>query len=240
MHQRGVYYLMPSFRGEDTDQLHLAQFYHAEAEIPGTLDDIMELASRMLQFITDWLLTKCRDSIMAIAGDVAHIEQLLSLEAVYPKIRMGDALDSLRDGDGSWIRQHQAGFEMLSKDGEKELYRRLGPCWITHFDHMSVPFYQAFEPGTNQAQNADLILGGCETIGSGHRHATSDEVAKALQQHEVSPVPYEWYMAMRDEIMMHTSGFGMGIERYLLWLLKHDDIRDMMILYRENRKLVIP
>ena len=39
---------------------------------------------------------------------------------------------------------------------------------------------------------------------------------------------------------MVTSGFGMGIERFLAWVLRHDDIRDMQILPRVNGKAVIP
>ncbi len=39
---------------------------------------------------------------------------------------------------------------------------------------------------------------------------------------------------------MKTSGFGMGIERFILWLLNHNDIRDCQILPRFNGINVLP
>jgi aspartyl/asparaginyl-tRNA synthetase len=37
---------------------------------------------------------------------------------------------------------------------------------------------------------------------------------------------------MRDELPMQTSGFGMGVERFLMWVLNHDDIRDVPLVSR--------
>ena len=48
---KGVYYLMPSFRGEKADERHLCEFYHSEVEIPGTLDDIMLLAEEYVRYL---------------------------------------------------------------------------------------------------------------------------------------------------------------------------------------------
>lgn len=236
----GVYYLMPSFRGEATDQYHLAQFFHAEAEIHGQLPDVVRLASGLVHAISKSVLATARDSIVALAGSVDHIERLLDQDGHYQAIRMEEAQSELRQGGDNWIKLHPAGFEVLTKAGEAELFRRYGPIWITHFDHCSVPFYQAFEPGTKQAMNADLILGQCETIGAGQRHVTSTDVRMALTQHGVSERPYEWYLSMREIAPMQTSGFGMGLERYLLWLLNHNDIRDLTVIYRENGREAIP
>lgn len=44
----GTYYFAPSFRGEKADQRHLCQFYHSEAEIIGSLDDVMSLIEEYL------------------------------------------------------------------------------------------------------------------------------------------------------------------------------------------------
>ena len=38
LNDKGVYYIMPTFRGEKADERHLCQFYHSEAEIPGKLE----------------------------------------------------------------------------------------------------------------------------------------------------------------------------------------------------------
>jgi asparaginyl-tRNA synthetase len=242
LHNAGVYYVMPCFRGERTDQYHLAQFYHAEAEIPGQLGDVITLASGLVHRLSEIMLARCADSVLALAGTVAHIEQLLALQGRYVQCSFDEAVSLLTD-DPTFIRHHSLGFDTLTRAGEAELIRQLGhggPVWLTHFDQLAVPFYQAVDESSQKALNADLLLGTCETIGSGQRHATSTEVRNALKKHQVAESPYAWYLTMRDDTPMQTSGFGMGIERYLLWLLQHDDIRDLTILYRDNHVAVLP
>lgn len=58
----GCYYLMPSFRGEKADERHLCQFYHSEAEIPGSLEDVMSLIEEYIKYLS----TKILERIMSI------------------------------------------------------------------------------------------------------------------------------------------------------------------------------
>ena len=45
---------------------------------------------------------------------------------------------------------------------------------------------------------------------------------------------------MKKNYPLQTSGFGMGIERYLMWLLKCDDIRNMQLFLRINGEVINP
>lgn len=63
---------------------------------------------------------------------------------------------------------------------------------------------------------------------------------KSLKQHQVSPEEYEWYCKMKQLYPLKTSGYGLGIERYLLWVLNHNDIRDCQLLPRFNGENIIP
>ena len=56
LNSNGVYYVMPSFRGEKADNRHLCQFYHSEAEIPGTLNDVMNLVDEYIKYLSRELL----------------------------------------------------------------------------------------------------------------------------------------------------------------------------------------
>lgn len=78
-----------------------------------------------------------------------------------------------------------------------------------------------------------------ETVGCGERHETSIELLEALNRHEVSPKEYEWYIKLKEKYPLKTSGFGMGIERYLMWVLKCDDIRNMQVCLRFNGENII-
>jgi asparaginyl-tRNA synthetase len=141
-----------------------------------------------------------------------------------------------------YYKIREEGFRILTPAGEKKIMDILGGLiWITNYDSLSVPFYQAFdEKQRDKAKNADLLFGIGEVVGAGERHMNVSEVLEALEYHNVDRKEYEWYCAMKEKYPLKTSGFGMGIERFMLWILKHDDIRDCQLIPRFNGVNIIP
>jgi asparaginyl-tRNA synthetase len=235
---KGCFYLMPSFRGEDADETHLCQFYHSEVELICGLDEAMDVAEQYFRFMSQAVLDGCASDLVAEAGGIAHIEEVLKLQH-YPRLDFEEAAVRLKN-DPKFIR-HEQGWRSISRAGEQELLRQLqAPAWVSHWDHLAVPFYQGLAAGSGKALNADFLLGMGEVIGLGERHTTAEEVRSALALHQVAEDPYQWYIDMKRLYPMRTAGFGMGVERFLLWILKHEDIRDLQILPRFNGISIVP
>ena len=245
---KGAYYVGCSFRREDLDPMHLNQFYHIECELRGTLNDGIEVAERYIVAVTQAIREKNKDIIRAIAGTIDHVDGLLSQHKKhaghFPRITLDDALalGEIADNKTAWeyvvADDHSKG-RALTRIGERLLIQKFnGAVWLTHMDHLSVPFYQAFssQENTSKALCADFLLGPGEVLGLGQRHANPDEVRRALKMHEVPIEKYEWYLNIRDAetggTAMQTTGWRMGMERYLAWITKHDDIRDIAIIPR--------
>jgi asparaginyl-tRNA synthetase len=243
-HPDGVFYVMPCFRGEQTDASHLAQFYHAECEIPGTLDDITALVDDLVRAASAALLAEAARSLSEMTFDLEHLHAMRDGTSAIPRIRFDEAISDLGKDRSEYVNRNPAGFRTLTRAGERELVRRHGgsrqAVWVTHFDELSVPFYQAPELGTGAALAADLLLAGQETVGSGQRHSSAEAVLRACHRHGVASEPYAWYGRMREVSGVQTSGMGLGIERFLMWALQHDDIRDLTLLYRENGVDILP
>ena len=235
----GCFYLMPSFRGEDADSTHLCQFYHSEVELTCGLSEAMEMAEQYFRFICQAVLGSCATELATHAAGTVHIENVLKLSR-YPCINFEEAVSRLK-GNPDFIHQGH-GWRSLSRAGEQELLRQLAaPTWVSHWDHLAVPFYQAFkESDGGVAMNADFLLGIGEVIGLGERHSTAEQTLAALNLHQVASEPYQWYINMKRLHPMKTAGFGMGVERFLLWVLNHDDIRDLQILPRFNGIAIVP
>src|SRR5262249_52420366 len=149
---------------------------------------------------------------------------------------------ALLDGCPDTVRWHPAGFRTLTRAGERQLIDRYGGfVWLTDQDHLAVPFYQAYaDVGRTAAKAADLLFGLGEVVGSGERHANAEDVLAALHAHHVDPGPYDWYVRLRSRYPMRTSGFGLGTERYVAWLLNHGDVRDCQLLPRFNGRPDVP
>lgn len=79
-----------------------------------------------------------------------------------------------------------------------------------------------------------------ETLGLGERHETAEEAIEALAHHQVPAVEYEWYINMRRIKPLKTSGWGLGSERFICWVMQHDDVRDIQILPRLKGTKFVP
>lgn len=236
----GAYYVMPSFRGEATDATHLSQFFHSEAEVPGGLDDVIGVVEEYLVHVARQLLDRHADLITAAAGTTDHVAELCARDGAFTRLTFDEAVARL-DGPEHVHADELGRWRTLTRAGERALLDQLGPfVWVTHWDHLAVPFYQACDESGTRALNGDLLFGPGEVVGAGERHVTGDEVRSALKLHDVAEDGYEWYVSMKDQAPMRTAGFGLGVERFMMWLLKADDIRDFQLLPRENGRNILP
>lgn len=243
--EKGCYYVMPSFRGEKADERHLCQFYHSEAEIPGTLEDIMDLVEDYIKYLSKKILERIGDKLKETVEDISHIEKIANYNGKFKKITLDQAENVLKDKFGNDIKEYivyEDGWRNITRKAEKALIEIYdGIVWITNYDELAVPFYQKLDSkikGTTR--NADLLMGIGETVGCGERHKEHKELLDALERHCVPSEEYEWYIKMKKQFPMQTAGFGMGIERFLMWVLKATDIRNMQICLRFNGENILP
>jgi asparaginyl-tRNA synthetase len=228
----GCYTVLPSFRGDGPDLTHLGQFMHSEAEIVGGLDQLISYVEGYLRALAAAVADEHGARLAREIGDVSHLERLAAADRGFERLTFRESAAILAGEPGAITTS--GGTRGLSRAGERALLRRVGEfVWVTHFDHLSVPFYQAFAEGDETlAVNADLFFGPGEVVGAGERHTTGEQVRRALDMHEVPEKEYGWYVRMKDMLPMQTSGFGLGVERFLMWVLAHDDIRDIPLVSR--------
>ena len=164
------------------------------------------------------------------------------------KVRKPFALfprESLKEKFGDNINdyiEYNDGWRNITRKAEQELIKIYdGIVWITNYDILAVPFYQKFDNDlAGTTKNADLLFGIGETVGCGERHQNDMVLLKSMELHEVDKEEYEWYIKLKEKYPLQTAGFGMGIERYLMWVLKASDIRNMQICLRFNGKNILP
>lgn len=248
----GVYYVSTSFRGEDHDARHVNQFHHVECELRGSFAQGIKIAEG---YILNLVATILRDHASLIRASTAdgtgRVDHLTSLHDYakshgggFPQITLDDtlSLSTMQNSQAAIIWRPVSESESdsckgrtLTPLGERRLLEHFGgPVWLTEMDHLSVPFYQAYsDPARTKARCADLLLGQGEVLGLGERHISADEVRDALERHQVPDASkYKWYLDIREDKPVQTVGWGMGIERFLAWVFRHDDIRDLLIVPR--------
>lgn len=238
-----VYCYLPSMRGEDPDNRHLNQFFHCEVEMVGTLENLIPAIEGYVKLLCKTVLLM-DNTVNRISDDKSKTKEILkkivSLKT-FPEITFDEAVDLLvKNGMKKYINFTEHGKDIGSK-GEIELMKILKldtPIWIKYFDRDRVPFYQKPDPNNkNKTINADLLFPpikegafGGEIVGSGQRQDNQEEMLESLKrQNNIPSEPYDWYIDLRRfSNYKTTSGFGLGIERFIAWALAKDNIRDVV------------
>lgn len=228
-----VYCYLPSFRGETPDNTHLNQFYHCEAELKGSLQQCMKVAEGLF----DEIFTLFKDSSLT---NIIDADRYALLQQVINKpIEQVDFTEAVKTlGPDETLIENTPHGRIITRKGEIELSKRLfnhqSLFWLTGYDRDTVPFYQKPDPeDENRVINADLLLPPVgdsgfagEVLGSGQRQDSIDEINESIKRQAVEGSEnYDWYIKLRTRPDYHmTSGFGLGVERFVSWLMGTDDI----------------
>lgn len=249
-----TYCYLPSMRGENPNERHLNQFFHCEAEIIGNLATVSELAENYFKTICEaLLLLPCIVQKLSQQSSKTEnsLQKVLNVKS-FPTITFDDAVMELEKNNfKSLIKYSESGRDMTSA-GEYTIAKLLNfdtPFWITNYDRDRVPFYQKPDPkNKDKVLCADLILPslfsnsfGGEVLGAGQRQDNANEMYESLQRQGVSIDSYEWYIKLRNlSTYKMTSGFGLGIERFISWAIGLKNIRDAIIYPRLKNIITIP
>lgn len=241
-----VYCYLPSMRGEKPDKKHLNQFFHCEAEIKGNIGKLIPIIEEYIKILAKALILMPNilervslnfEKTIAILNKVSELKK-------FPEVTFDEAVDALiESGNKNLVNFTEFGRD-ISSEGEiklAELFNFDIPFWIKNYDRDRVAFYQKPDPkNPNKVINADLIsppiikdsFGG-EVVGCGQRQDDCQEMMDSLARQNIKLEPYEWYINLRKlPDYKATSGFGLGIERFITWSLCRDDIKDVILYPR--------
>lgn len=236
-YERGCFYYGHSYRNEEPDNRHLAQFSHSEAEIIGTLEDVKELVEKYIRYITEIIWNSIGACFCDIPGIESRVKKLLYKKDRFKSLAFCEVEKILAGQEKAFVKCENGGHR-LTPAGEIMLLKEVGEfIWIEKWDKMAVPFYQASDKETDIAYNADLLFGIGEVVGAGQRHLNAVDLEYALDEHRLNRSDYKWYIEMKRQYPLQTSGFGMGVERYLMWLLGVKDIRDIELFPRNRLQI---
>ena len=230
-----IYTIAPSFRAEKSrTRQHLAEYWHMEVEEPWQdLAGIMGVGDELVCHVAHALAEGMPRELRFVGRDPAD---LLKLEPPFPRITYDEAVEML----------NEKGVEMLWGDDfgrtqEEPLSRSFEqPVWVVGFPSGIKPFYHMPNPeNPDVTLSADLIApeGYNEIIGGGQRVHDYDQLLQRIYDDGLDPADYSWYLDLRRWGSVPHSGFGLGVERVIMWMTKQDHIRDTIPFPRDVRRV---
>jgi asparaginyl-tRNA synthetase len=222
-----VYSIEPSFRAEKSrTRRHLTEFWQIEAEVAhASLEDIMNVQEALL-------VHSCTEIMAQGRTDLATLQkQFTPPTPPFTRITYSQAVETLQglDVEFDWGNDFGAVEERLLSTQYTQ------PVFITHFPRQCKAFYHEPDPTNPEVTlSADLLApqGFGEIAGGGQRISDYDTLVQSLQQFNLIASDYDWYLDLRRYGSVMHSGFGMGIERVLRWVLQLSHIRDACLFPR--------
>jgi aspartyl/asparaginyl-tRNA synthetase len=222
-----VFSIYNSFRKEKADFCHLSEFQHIEFEGKVTFDQNIDVFLDLVRHITKYLMDNEKESLRYFIGDMG-LEELANTfsDGNIVTITFKEALEVLYKETGDSVYK-EFSLKNFGAWEEIKLTEILGRhVIVTKFPLLQIPFYHneldENENGVPLAENADFILCGYrETIGSGTRISSPEALKEKAKTFNLPVSDYNPYIQTRlQKKYQKTSGFGLGWQRYVQWILR--------------------
>ncbi|UCD96184.1 MAG: asparagine--tRNA ligase [Candidatus Bathyarchaeota archaeon] len=228
-----VYTCAPSFRAEKSRTIrHLCEYWHIEPEWAfGDLDDVMQVEEDFVSYISQGIANLCKRELSELGVDG---DSLLKIIPPFPRITYTDAMETLtRKGfDMEWG-------EDMGYDEEKSLAEEFkGPFFVYDYPKKTKAFYcKTYRDRPEIAMSVDMMVPRVgELTTGGAREDDKDELIKRIKETGLNVEDYSWYIDMRRYGTVPHVGFGLGVERLLMWMLGLENIVDTIPFPRTLRR----
>ena len=230
-----VYTFGPTFRAENSNTpRHLAEFWMIEPEMAFfELHDNMALAEAFLKRIVRDVLSDCSED-MRFFQERIDKDVLTRLQTILDKqflhVPYTEAIDVLLKAGQSWEFPVAWGND-LQAEHEKYLTEQhfQSPIILHDYPRTLKPFYMRLNDDGKTVRAMDVLVPGVgEIIGGSQREERLDVLEQRMREQGLDPEQYSWYLDLRRYGTVPHAGFGLGLERVLLFVTGMNNIRDVI------------
>jgi asparaginyl-tRNA synthetase len=116
------------------------------------------------------------------------------------------------------------------------------PVFVTHYPKQTKAFYMKTDSANNKVvENFDLLApaGFGEIIGGSMREDDYELLLSKINEQDLTPENYKWYLDLRKYGSVQHGGFGLGVERTVAWITGERHIRQCIAFPRMMDKVYI-
>ena len=248
-----VYTFGPTFRAENSNTTrHLAEFWMVEPEVAFfDLDQNMDLAEDFLKYVITYAMENCKDDLAFLAeryekdqkqkpaderSELGLMERLdYVLKNQFVRLSYTEAIDILKDSKPNKKGKFKYPIDSWGADLQSEHERYLvekhfkTPVILFDYPQEIKAFYMRLNDDGKTVRAMDVLFPGIgEIIGGSQREERLDVLDERIKQFGIDAEEIWWYRDTRRFGSVPHSGFGLGLERLVLFVTGMGNIRDVI------------
>ncbi|MEO6163486.1 MAG: asparagine--tRNA ligase [Candidatus Binatia bacterium] len=230
-----VYTFGPTFRAENSNTpRHLAEFWMVEPEMAFyELEDNMRLAEEFLKYTIRYVLEHCHEDLeffnqfieKAVLATLEHVAQ-----SDFGHITYTEAIAELKKSGKTWEFPVEWGCDLQTEHERflsEEIFKK--PVIVTDYPKDIKAFYMRVNDDGKTVRAMDVLVPRVgEIIGGSQREERHDVLTERLRDSGLDEKPYWWYLDLRRYGSVPHAGFGLGLERMMMYLTGLKNIRDVI------------
>lgn len=230
-----IYTFGPTFRAENSNTpRHLAEFWMVEPEVAFyDINDNMDLAEDFLKYLIQYVLKECKDDLQFL-NDMYDKELIDRLKFVinnsFERIAYTKAIEILMDSGEKFEFPVSWGID-LQTEHERYLVEKFykKPMIVTDYPKDIKAFYMKQNDDGKTVRGMDVLFPKIgEIIGGSQREEDYEKLNKRIKELNLPMQDLWWYLETRKFGTVIHSGFGLGLERTLLFITGMSNIRDVV------------
>ncbi|MDY3351158.1 asparagine--tRNA ligase [Riemerella anatipestifer] len=248
-----VYTFGPTFRAENSNTTrHLAEFWMVEPEVAfNNLEDNIDLAESFLKYVIQYVLDHCKDDLELLDKRFAEEQKqkpekdrakeglIEKLENVvkkrFKRVSYTEAIEILLNSKDNKKGKFQFPVEKwgadLQSEHERYLVEKHFECPVVLFDYPKEikAFYMRLNEDQKTVAAMDVLFPGIgEIIGGSQREERLEVLKQKMADMNVDEHELWWYLDTRKFGSVPHAGFGLGLERLVLFVTGMTNIRDVI------------
>jgi nondiscriminating aspartyl-tRNA synthetase len=234
-----VFALMPFFRAEPSQtSRHLSEGKQFEFEMGffNKWEEIMDVQEGCIKFILSYIHKHCKAELEALDNQIIKAPENVPI----PRLTFAEAQEIYFQRTGLDERQEPD----LSPAAERELCawsaEKFGTdlVFVTDWKTSKRPFYAYPKDDNPDLTNTfDLICAGTEITSGGQRRHTHESMVQGILMKSMDPANFADYLSIFKYGMPVHGGFGMGLERLTMTLLKLKNIREASLFPSDKKRI---
>ena len=248
-----IYTFGPTFRAENSNtSRHLAEFWMIEPEIAFfNLDQNMDLAEDFMKYVISYAMENCKDDLKFLAerfdkeqkqkpeaerselGLIERLEYVLNNKFI--RLSYTEAVEILKESKpnkkGKFKYPIEGWGADLQSEHERYLVEKHFKTPVILFDYPAEikAFYMRMNEDGKTVRAMDVLFPGIgEIIGGSQREERLEVLDEKMDKFGIDKEELWWYRDTRRFGSVPHSGFGLGLERLVLFVTGMGNIRDVI------------